>query len=168
MSQKLPHLDPELYALLRGIARRVHRHRTGPHDTLQPTALLHEAWMKLQASDAQYEDRAHLLNTAARAMRQILVDRARRRGAVRHGANAARTSLSGLGDDPREFTDVIALDAALTELEGLDPEGAQVVLLRTFAGLTVPEVAEALALSERTVNSRWRFARAWLATRLAR
>lgn len=159
-----PPLTPELYDHLRAIAGRIHRERGGAHVTLHPTALVHEAWMKL-AGHPGFESRVHFLRSAALAMRQVLVDAERTRRAARHGGGLSRTTLAGVGDADTEF-ELIELDAALTRLEALDPEAAEVVLLRCFGGLTLEEMAAALDLSERTVSTRWRHARAWLITNL--
>src|SRR5262245_51340505 len=136
-----PSIDPELYGHLRALAGRIHAERGAAHDVIQPTELLHEAWEKVSRGDTRWESRAHFVAVAARAMRQILIDRARARRSDRHGGNLARTTLSGVGDEPGSPIDVLALDEALAELEKLDPRGGEVVLLRTFGGLTVPEVA---------------------------
>jgi RNA polymerase sigma factor (TIGR02999 family) len=162
-----PSLDSDLYAHLRALAGRIHAERASANEVIQPTELLHEAWEKLSRSRDTWESRTHFIAVAARAMRQILIDRARVRLADRHGGQLARTTLSGVGDDVGVRLDVLALDEALTELEKLDARCAEVVLLRTFGGLTVPEAAEALGVSTRTVDDLWRFARAWLAVRLA-
>jgi RNA polymerase sigma factor (TIGR02999 family) len=159
-------MEPELYAQLRALAGRIHAERGGAHDVIQPTELLHEAWEKLNKAQSEWESRAHFVAVAARAMRQILIDRARARHADRRGGALVRTTLSGVGDEPTAMVDVLALDAALSGLEKLDPRCGQVVLLRTFGGLTVPEVADVLELSPRSVDDLWRFSRAWLATRL--
>jgi RNA polymerase sigma factor (TIGR02999 family) len=161
-----PALDPELYDQLREIAARIHSRRAAGQEAFQPTELLHEAWEKLNRSRSEWQSRSHFVASAATAMRHILIDRARERAASRHGGHLARTTLSGVADDPGAQLDVLALDEALTELQALDPRGAEVVLLRTFGGLTVPEVAEAMGLSGRTVEDSWRFAKAWLKVRL--
>lgn len=157
-----PELTDDLYAHLRAIAGRV-MNGQGPH-TLQPTALVHEAWIKL-AGHPGFESRLHFLRAAALAMRQILVDQARARGSAKRGAHAHHTTLSGIPGESEAF-DLVELDASLSKLQALDPEAADVVLLRCFGGLTLPETAEVLALSERTISTRWRHARAWLITNL--
>ena len=159
-------LDPEVYAHLRALAERIYAERGRGQQTLQPTALLHEAWMKLARSSSRYESRAHFVAVAARAMRQILVNRAEARNAEKRGGGKHHTTLSGVAGAPEMTFDVLALDRALTELEAADPRSAEVAMLRTFGGLTVPEVAEAIKLSPRTVDRSWRFARAFLADRL--
>ncbi len=139
--------DPDLYAHLRALANRIHAERGRGQETLQPTALLHEAWMKVAVSSGQYTSKGHFIAVAARAMRQILVDRARSKGAIKRGGDQHHTSLTGVGDTPNEPLDVLALDRALTELERVDPRAAEVVLLRTFGGMSVEEVAAALEVS---------------------
>ncbi len=154
-------LDPETYALLRSIAAGVLSRRT--EAVLQPTVLLHEAWLKLERSGMAFESRSHFLAVAAKAMRQILVNHAEALQADKRGGGWRQTTLAGLpGDRAGEPVDLLTLHAALAELEQLDPRCAEVVQLRVFGGLTVAETARVLAVSTRTVNSDWRFARAWL------
>ena len=163
-----PALDDDLYAHLHALAERIFAERGFGHHTLQPTALLHEAWMKLARSDGRYASRAHFVAVAARAMRQILVDRAQAAAALKRGGpDLRRDTLSGVGDDPSQQLDILALNEALSELEQVDPRAAEVAQLRTFGGLTVQEVAVAIGASERTVDRSWRFGRAFLAQRLA-
>lgn len=161
MSQP-PELTAELYAHLRAIARRV----CAGHDevTVEPTALVHEAWLKL-AGHPGFESRLHFLRSAALAMRQVLVDQARARASAKRGNRPARTTLSGIPGDTGTF-DLVDLDASLSKLHALDPGAADVVLLRCFGGLTLEETAEVLELSERTISTRWRHARAWLIANL--
>lgn len=141
--------------------------------TLQPTALVNEAYVKLVASpDVDWRDRAHFFAVAARAMRQVLVDRARRRNADKRGAGARPTTLSGeelleAADGPSP-EDLLALDEALDELDRLDPRLRQVVELRFFAGLTDGEIGQALGVTRRTVQRDWTKARAWLYAELDR
>lgn len=144
------------------MAARIWGERRGgeQHLTLGPTALVHEAWLKL-ASGRGFESRAHVVRTAAMAMRQVLVDHGRQRAADKRGGRAVRTTLSGIAA-PGVEVDVVELDQALSRLEALDAEAADVVALRCFGGLTHPEIASALGLSARTVDTRWRHARAWL------
>ena len=125
------------------------------------TALLHEAWMKLERSQTRFESRAHFIAVAAKAMRQILVNRARDRDTAKRGGGARRTTLTGLGES-QDTVDLLALDRALDALEEVDPDAARVVLMRAFGGLTLAEVAEVLEVSERSVSRSWRFARAFL------
>ena len=153
-------LTADLYAHLRAIAGRIYSDRNRVELTLHPTALVHEAWMKL-AGHPGFVSRVHFLRAAALAMRQILVDHERGRRADKRGGGAMRTTLSGLSDESMGF-DVVELDASLAQLEALDPEAAEVVLLRCFGGLTLAETAEVIGVSDRTVSNRWRHARAWL------
>jgi len=159
-------LTPEVYEHLRKLADRIYAERGHGHQTLQPTALLHEAWMKLERSSSSYETKAHFVAVAARAMRQILVNRAEAKLAVKRGGKQHRTTLSGIGDSPSMLIDVLALDRALSALDQADPASAEVALLRTFGGMTVAEVAAATDVSPRSVDRSWRFARVFLAARL--
>lgn len=166
MSGDLPVLDPETYAHLRALAGRIHAEKGRRQATMQPTALLHEAWMKVANSSSKYNDREHFLAVAARAMRQILVDRARARLSQKRGGGWEQVTLSGVGDDGEAMLDVLDLDDALKQLEQVDPAAAQVALLRTFGGMTAPEAAQAMNTSVRTLQRQWRFARVFLAQRL--
>jgi RNA polymerase sigma factor (TIGR02999 family) len=159
-------LEHAVYEHLRALAGRIHSDQGAPQ-TLQPTALAHEAWLKLSRSGVQVQGRAHFLAVAARAMRQILVDRARARNAAKRGGGALRTTLHGLSDGMPDTLDVLAFDRVLDDLEALDPMCAEVVLMRTYGGMTVPEAAEALGVSTSSVNRAWRFAGAYLGKRLA-
>ncbi len=136
-----------------------------PHQTLQPTALVHEAYLRLvgTADGPQWDHRGHFFAAAAEAMRRILVDQARRKSAVRHGGGLVRLELDpDLAASPEPREDLLALDEALTRLAAEDPLKAELVQLRYFGGLTLPEAALALGLSERTAGRHWAFARAWL------
>ena len=152
--------DPVLYAQLRELAGRIHSERGGPQ-TLQPTALLHEAWVKLERSTSSFTDEQHYRRTLARAMRQLLVDHARAR--ARKGESQTLTDVGALLSDP---ADLLALEAALAELESLRPQAAEVVTLRVFGGLTLEEAADAMGVSRRTAARNWRIDRAHLADRL--
>jgi len=168
-SRALDALLPQVYAELRAMARRELSGHRG-HDTLQPTALVHDVLLRLlDAGQApRFEDRRHLFNAAARIMRQLLVDRARRAACDKHGGAWKRDEFVCALDLPMpEDTALPALDEALQALERLQPRLAQVVELRCFAGLTVAEVARLLELEERTVYRDWAAARAWLRDRLA-
>jgi RNA polymerase sigma factor (TIGR02999 family) len=173
MRDGAPHAAEELlpivYDELRKLARaRMARERPG--QTLQATALVHEAYLRLAAdSDPGWANRAHFFAAAAECMRRILVDRARRKARIRHGGDQVRVTLdeSPAGDTPDE-ADVLAVDQALRRLEQLDGQMAQVVVLRYFGGLEVEECAAALGLSPRTVNRLWTAARAWLQRELTR
>jgi len=153
--------DPILYAQLRELAGRIHQERGGSQ-TLQPTALLHEAWAKLERSSSVFKDEQHYRRTLARAMRQLLVDHARSR--ARKGESQTLTEVGALMTDP---ADLLNLEAALQELEGLRAQAAEVVTLRVFGGLTLEEAAEAMGVSRRTAARNWRIGRAHLAERLA-
>lgn len=136
-----------------------------PGQTLQATALVHEAYLRLVGDGAsrRWDHRGHFFAAAAKAMRRILVDVARRKRRERHGGDRNRIDLDvaqPVAPEPRE--DLVALDAALTKLAVEDPQAAQLVELRHFAGLTVAEAAKALDISPRTVDRLWVYARAWL------
>jgi RNA polymerase sigma factor (TIGR02999 family) len=155
-------LLPAVYGELRRLAAGYLR-RERPGQTLQATALVHEAYLRLAVGGRPWTDRAHFLGIAARAMRQILVERARARGAQKRWAGLNRISLTeslAAGAD----TDAMlpALDEALARLERLDPEQVKIIELRYFAGLGIEEAAEALGLSPATLKRRWALARAWL------
>jgi RNA polymerase sigma factor (TIGR02999 family) len=154
-----------VYAELRSLAATALRREFHAH-TLQPTALVSEAYLRLAPSDG-WENRAHFFGAAAQAMRRVLVDYARHRNAAKRGDGAVRVTLTGL-DLPAatQDVDVEALDDALRELRGEEPRAEQVVTLRYFAGLSVDETAEALAISPATVKRDWEFARSWLYARL--
>jgi RNA polymerase sigma factor (TIGR02999 family) len=152
-----------VYGELRGLARGQLR-RIPARDTLSTTALVNETYLKL-AGDRPWtaRDRSHFFALAARAMRQILVDHARRRARQKRGGGVAPVSLDeALVPSPDRAEELLALDAALERLEAMDAELAQIVEWRFFAGLSVEEVAELLAISDRTVKRHWRAARAFL------
>lgn len=163
-----------LYAELRKLAAS-HLARTPPGNTLQPTALVHEAYMKLLAGDSaermhEFEGRAHFFGAASRAMRDILVDHARRKAAMKRGGGR-RVDVTSLDQlpmvgEPRD--DLPDLDRALRKLEAELPRKADIVFLRYFAGLTIEQVAEVLGVTPRTVNRDWLFAKAWLQRELMR
>jgi len=162
-------LLPLLYRELRNLARTLMA-RTPPGQTLQPTALVHEAYLRLVGKGpAGWHGRAHFFGAAARAMRDILVEAARRKGALKRGGGQKRLALepeavaveSGLQDD------VLALEEALKKLEEDDPRKGQLVNLRFFAGLELGEIAELLGVSESTVKREWRYTRAWLRKELS-
>ena len=159
----LDRLFGRLYEELRELARRVRRGRATP--TLNTTALLHEAWVKLLPSRGlAVEDLSHFRSIVARAMRQVLVDAARHEGREKRGGGFFQVTMTdSIGDPPVEPLDVLALDRALSELAQVDPRRAQVVELRFFGGLEVEEAAEVMGVSPATVKRDWRLARAWLA-----
>lgn len=155
---------PVVYEQLRGMAHRQLRLEHVGH-TLGTTALVHEAYLRLvDQRQSRFRDRAHFFAIAATAMRRILVDHARRHGALKRGAGARRVPLESVdllaADDRAEL--LVALDAALVRLGGLDARQAKVVECRFFGGLTEDETAEALGVSPRTVKRDWAKARSWL------
>jgi RNA polymerase sigma factor (TIGR02999 family) len=158
-------LLPEVYDELRKLARaRLARERQ-PHQTLQPTALVHESYLRVSGDrpHAQWDRRGHFFAAAAIAMRRILVERARHYQRIKHGAGGDHVEIDETmaRADPA-LTDLVAVDEALGQLEKADPRKAQIVTLRYFAGLSVEETAKALDLSTATVKNEWAFARAWL------
>ncbi|MCA8961614.1 MAG: sigma-70 family RNA polymerase sigma factor [Planctomycetes bacterium] len=161
-------LLPQVYEELEKLAVRLMRYERTAH-TLDPTALVHETYMKLRRSSLpDLHDRGHFLALAARAMRQVLVNYAERRRAVKRGGDWDRVGLDHAFDVFEEQGDeVLAIDEALGRLQCLDPTQAQIVDLRFFAGLTVPETAEALGIPQRTVEREWSLARAWLRRELS-
>ncbi len=156
-------LLPQLYADLRAQAARVMR-REGQGHTLEPTALVHEVVLRLlRESRHDWRNRSQLLAVSASAMRRILVDHARRRARLKRGGGRHRVTLDpGQLLSPEKPLDVLAVDAALEKLTRLDPQQAMIVERRFFGGMTVPEVAESLQLSTRTVEREWTLIRAWL------
>jgi RNA polymerase sigma factor (TIGR02999 family) len=165
-------LLPLVYDHLRELARKRLAHER-PGLTLDATALVHEAYMRIAGGgDVQWNSRRHFFAAAGIAMRRILVERARRLAGPKAGGGRQRLPLSAVNDpslaqaDPVDETDWILLDEALTELEQTDPELSEVVHLRYFAGLTVPEAAMALNRGARSVDRDWSVARAWLLDRM--
>ena len=162
--QALEELMPLVYGELRRLAAhylRVER----PDHTLQPTALVHEAYMRLvDQRNVAWQNRAHFFGIAAQMMRRVLVDHARRRAAAKRDALAYRIGLEGpdSGAGPDREPEILALHEALTQLENLDARQARIVELRFFGGLSVEETAEAAGVSTATVKREWRTARAWL------
>ena len=157
---------PIVYGELRRIARRYMKQQ-GPH-TLQTTALVHEAYLRLTGDDQQWENRSHFFGVAAKAMRHVLVDYARAGGAAKRGGQNKPLALDDvLVVSPERLTEVVTLDHALTALSKLHPRQTQVVELRFFGGMSVEETAEALQVSNETVARDWRAAKAWLHRELA-
>jgi RNA polymerase sigma-70 factor, ECF subfamily len=154
-------LLPLVYAELRELAARLLRHERADH-TLQPTALVHEAYLRLvDQRVGTWENRAHFLGIAAQAMRRILVDHARRRSATKR--RGARVTLDdAVAPSTGPSVDLLEIDAALSRLAELDPRQAQVVELRFFGGLSVEETAAVLGVGSATVKRDWTVARAWL------
>jgi RNA polymerase sigma-70 factor (ECF subfamily) len=164
---RLHRLTEALYDELRRIARRQLRREGEPY-SLQTTALVHEAYVRLASKrDVTWCARTHFLAAAAGEMRRILVDRARARAASKRGSRPRRVSLAEASLVlPDRSVEVLALDEALAGLAAHSGRQARVAEMRLFAGMIVPEVAQALGVSERTVKDDWRVARAWLARRL--
>ncbi|MDB4877054.1 MAG: polymerase sigma factor [Gemmatimonadetes bacterium] len=158
-------LVPLVYAELRRQARRALR-REGEGHTLQATALVHEAWLRLDGQhDARWESRTQFLAVAAQTMRRVLVDHARARRALKRGGGGAQVTLGDAehaAAAAHDEVDVLALDEALARLAILDPRKARLVELRYFAGLSIPEAAATLGISLATVGREWAVARMWL------
>ncbi|HEY2435172.1 MAG TPA: ECF-type sigma factor [Vicinamibacterales bacterium] len=161
-------LLPAVYAELRRLAAHYLRGER-PGQTLQPTALVHEAYLKLQKDRPErWQNRAHFCAIAAHTMRQVLVERARARDALKRGGGAPRVTFDEAlpaAAEARGF-ELVTLDAALERLAALDADQARLVELRFFGGLSIEETAEAMHLSPATVKRRWALARAWLAREL--
>lgn len=164
----LERLMPLVYDELRRLAGVVFRSQPADH-TLQPTALVHEVFVKLAGNEAlSFNDRQHFFRVAAQAMRQLLTDHARKVRAQRRGGGAERVALdAALAEDSGDLVDVVALDDALARLTALDERQGRIVELRFLAGLTVEETAGVLGVSPRTVELDSRLARAWLRRELA-
>lgn len=164
-------LLPLVYAELRRLASRKMAHEA-PGQTLQPTALVHEAYLRLVggAGSAGWDSRGHFYAAAAEAMRRILIENARRKRADKHGGQLARVELQEADavDEARNGDQFLALDDAITKLAAVDPDSARIVELRYFAGLTNEEAAKTLCISPRTAKRNWAFARAWLRRELDR
>jgi RNA polymerase sigma factor (TIGR02999 family) len=162
--QKIIALLPSVYAELRRIAN-ANMARMPAGTTLQPTALVHEAWLRLGgAQQASWQSRAHFLAAAAEAMRHILIDRARQRSAARHGGGQERVDVEHI-DIPVDTEDderLLAINAALDKLTVEHPQIAELVKLRCFVGMEVNEAAQALGIPRTTAYRRWMFARTWL------
>lgn len=167
-SRAAAELLPLVYHELRRLAQ-ARLGKTPPGNTLQPTALVHEAYLRLiGTNDPGWQNRGHFFGAAAVAMRQILVDQARRKASLKHGGDRQRQDADlnePTFDGPKE--DVLALDEALRRLEAEDPRKGQIVNLRYFAGLTAEETAAALGVSLGTVEREWRYIKRWLYAELA-
>ena len=162
-SEALPKLIPLVYHELKRLAAHFLRAEREGH-TLQPTALVHEAYLRLAGQTAAWQNRAQFMGVAAQLMRRILVDYARQRVAAKRGGGEIRVELEtceiGVGVEDSE--NMLAVDGALARLAVLDPQQARVVEMRYFGGMTVEETAEALAIAPRTVKREWALAKAWL------
>jgi RNA polymerase sigma factor (TIGR02999 family) len=157
-----------LYDAFRGLAARYLKAERAGH-TLSPTALVHEAYLKLvDQSRVNWQGRTHFFAVGAQVMRRILVDHARGKGRVKRGGGRIRIQLDeGLALSPQRDEDILAVDEALAKLAKVDPRQAAIVELRFFGGLSVAEVAEVLGLSKRTIEGEWTVARAWLRRELS-
>ena len=157
-------LVASVYNELRGMARAKMAKEPSGH-TLQPTALVHEAWLRLGADQGQvWDNRAHFFGAAAEAMRRILVDRARKRLAMKHGGGMERVDADEveIAAPGKKDDDVIAISDALERFSAEEPEKAELVKLRYFVGMTLEEAGEAMGVSTRTAKRWWAYARAWL------
>jgi RNA polymerase sigma factor (TIGR02999 family) len=165
--QAAERLLPLLYDELRRLAA-AKMAKEAPGQTLQPTALVHEAWLRLiRVEDAHFQNRAHFFAAAAEAMRRILIEQARRKSAGRHGGGLERVDLEGIDLPEQANTDLLLrVDTALEDLAREDARAAALVKLRFFAGLSMEQAALALGVTDRTARRDWRFARAWLFDRL--
>lgn len=160
-------LLPLVYDELRRLAA-ARMAQQAPGQTLQGTALVHEAWLRLAGTGRQHwESRRHFFSAAAEAMRHILIDRARKRQSQRHGGGLERMDIEEMDvAAPAEPEVLLAVNEAIDELEKADPEKAEVVKLKFFVGLSEREAAELLGVSERTIERRWAYAQAWLFDRI--
>jgi RNA polymerase sigma factor (TIGR02999 family) len=174
IEQGNPHAASQLLPLVYDELRRLAAQKLAsetPGQTVQATALVHEAYLRLvgKGCDQSWSGRGHFFGAAAEAMRRILVENARRKKALKHGGDLSRRELDEqqlIAPEPRE--DLLALDAALNKLAGEHRQAADLVQLRYFAGLTLPEAAEALGISPRTAGRVWTYARAWLRREIER
>ena len=159
-------LLPAVYAELRRLAAAL-AGRLPPGQTLQPTALVHEAYLRLAGThDPGWEGRRHFFGAAARAMRDILVEQARRKGAHKHGGGRRVELTEGLAVVEPPADDLLAVDEAIQKLQAEKPHLAEIAMLRYFAGLSADETAAVLGVSPSTLAREWRFARAWLVRHL--
>jgi len=168
-----PLASEELLPLVYDELRRMARHRMNrekPGQTLQPTALVHEAWLRLVDEPGRtWKGRRHFFGAAAEAMRRILIERARRQKTAKRGAEAQHVSLEDISVADEAPPDTfLAIDEAIVRLEAINPEAAQIVKLRFFIGLKGEESASAMGVSERTARRLWIFAKAWLFAELGR
>ncbi len=161
-------LLPLVYSELRRLAGARMAHEMSGH-TLQPTALVHEAWLRLvKDGDRTWQNRGHFFGAAAEAMRRILIERARHRSRLKHGGGQARLNIEDLELAETTPDDKILLvDEALAQLKVEDPELERIVVLKFFGGLSNEEVAESLGLAKRSLDRQWAYARAWLFRRIS-
>jgi RNA polymerase sigma factor (TIGR02999 family) len=157
-------LLPTVYAELRRMAATLTAQR-GPGQTLTPTALVHEAYLRLvRNQDPGWQGRRHFFGAAAQAMREILIEQARRKGRLKRGGGGRRVELAeGMAWIEPPADDLLALDEAISRLQAEDPRLAEIVMLRYYSGLSVEETARVIGVSVSTLTRDWRFARAWLA-----
>jgi RNA polymerase sigma factor (TIGR02999 family) len=150
--------------------RRLAAHRlasVAPHQTLQPTALVHEAWLRLNGKQKTWENRVHFFAAAAEVMRHVLIDHIRRKSRLKRGGGQQRLDIDGIDlADTTPNEKVLLIDEALQQLQIAHPDKARIVVLKFFGGLTDREAAESLGVTERTVERHWAYARAWLLTRI--
>jgi RNA polymerase sigma factor (TIGR02999 family) len=165
--QPAAELLPDVYAELRRLAA-VLSSRLRPGQTLQPTALVHEAYLRLVGNqDPGWEGRRHFFGAAMQAMREILIEQARRKATLKHGGASGRVELGeGLALIAPPADDLLALDEALQQLQAAKPDLAEIVMLRYYTGLSFEETASVVGRSVSTIKRQWRFARAWLARQL--
>src|SRR5208283_3723670 len=162
--QAADELLPLVYGELRKLATSKMAHEA-PHQTLQPTALVHEAWLRLVGeANPKFEGRAHFFAAAAEAMRRILIEKARRKRAVRHGGSQQRVELEGVLEvaAPGDEDEFLAVNDAIDKLAAQNKVEAELVKLRYIIGMTLEEGAEVLGVSARTADNYWAHARAWL------
>lgn len=166
-SKAAEELLPLVYRELRALASRKMSGQPAGH-TLQATALVHEAWIRVSKEDHAWQNRRHFFSAAAESMRRILVDQARRKQRVRHGGELERVHLDNV-DIAMDSTpdELLHVNEALEKLSKLDPAKAELVKLRYFVGMPIPEAAEALGISSATAKRQWKFARAWLFDQLS-
>jgi RNA polymerase sigma factor (TIGR02999 family) len=166
-AQRAADLLPAVYDELRQLAAALTQ-RLNPGQTLQATALVHEAYLRLVGqNDPGWQGRRHFFGAAARAMRQILIEQARRKASLKHGGKGQRVELSeGMAYIEPPADDLLALDEAIQKLQAQKPHLAEIVMLRYYTGLNVEELASVLGKSARTVYRDWRHARTWLALQM--
>jgi RNA polymerase sigma factor (TIGR02999 family) len=161
-------LLPVVYGELRKLAARK-MDKEAPGHTLQATALVHEAWLRVGNGAHEWQSRAHFFSSAAEAMRRILIDRARRKRALRHGGGMERLDVLEMDiEAPAPDEEMLRVDEALDRFAQEDPQKAELVKLRYFVGLTIEETAEVLDISVATAKRHWTYSRAWLFRELTR
>ena len=160
-------IDAEVYARLHSLAGKLRNSHGRALHTLPTTAILHEAWVKLERSEARFESRTHFMAVAAKAMRQVMVDWARAKAASKRGGDLRRTSLPDFATTAMSAAEILELDQAMQHLAEVDLQSASLVELRVFCGMTMAEAAAQLGSSERSLARKWRFAQAYLVDALA-